>query len=119
MIVMKFGGSSVESAGAIARVAGIVRERVDRKPVVVVSAMGKTTNRLLEIATTAVKGHRGEALSLLDALHRFHLDASDLTGVIDEHFIELAELVKGIAVMGQSPLRSPPGSAAESGPSAA
>jgi len=50
MIVMKFGGTSVESAEAIERVAGIVRERLDRHPVVVVSAMGKTTNKLLAIA---------------------------------------------------------------------
>ncbi len=62
MIVMKFGGTSVESAAAIDRVAGIVRERLPRKPVVVVSAMGKTTNKLLEIANQAVNGHREQAL---------------------------------------------------------
>ncbi len=50
MIVMKFGGTSVESAEAIARVAGIVKKRLDQRPVVVVSAMGKTTNKLLAIA---------------------------------------------------------------------
>ena len=101
MIVMKFGGSSVESATAIARVAEIVRDRVLRQPVVVVSAMGKTTNRLLDIAAAAVKGRRDEALQLLQALHHFHLDESGLTDVIDEHFMELAELVKGLAVMGE------------------
>ena len=51
MIVMKFGGTSVESAEAIRRVAGIVRARIDRHPIVVVSAMGKTTNKLLAIAS--------------------------------------------------------------------
>jgi len=101
MIVMKFGGSSVESASAIARVAGIVRERVERKPVVVVSAMGKTTNKLLEVANKAVAGHRDQALQLLQSLHHFHLDESGLTAEIDEHFMELAELVKGLAVMGE------------------
>jgi aspartate kinase len=101
MIVMKFGGSSVESASAIGRVAGIVRERVDRKPVVVVSAMGKTTNRLLEIAAKAVAGQRDQALQLLQSLHHFHLDESGLTSEIDEHFMELAELVKGLVVMGE------------------
>src|ERR1035438_7760976 len=48
MIVMKFGGSSLESAGAIEQAASIVKERLDRKPVLVVSAMGKTTDRLLD-----------------------------------------------------------------------
>ena len=38
MIVMKFGGTSVESQHAIARVAGIVRKYQDRHPVVVVTA---------------------------------------------------------------------------------
>ena len=50
MIVMKFGGTSVESATAIGRVASIVKARVAQHPVVVVSAMGKTTNKLLAIA---------------------------------------------------------------------
>ena len=39
MIVMKFGGTSVESVTAIERVAGIVRDHLDRRPVVVVSAV--------------------------------------------------------------------------------
>ena len=58
MIVMKFGGTSVESAAAIERVAGIVKARLERQPVVVVSAMGKTTNKLLAIASDAVAGKR-------------------------------------------------------------
>ena len=62
MIVMKFGGTSVESAAAIERVASIVRARSDRKPVVVVSAMGKTTNKLLAIAQAAIGGTREEYL---------------------------------------------------------
>ena len=78
MIVMKFGGTSVESAEAIERVAGIVKSRLDRKPVVVVSAMGKTTNRLLKIANLAVSGQRdtalGELIALLSALHPARID---------------------------------------------
>ena len=65
MIVMKFGGTSVESAAAMERVAGIVAARLDRQPVVVVSAMGKTTNRLLAIAAEACNGEREEASRLL------------------------------------------------------
>ena len=76
MIVMKFGGSSVESAAAITRVAGIVQERLEQRPVVVVSAMGKTTNRLLEIAANAVAADRTEALRLLADLEKFHIAES-------------------------------------------
>ena len=54
MIVMKFGGTSVESAEAIERITEIVKSRLDRRPVVVVSAMGKTTNRLLKTANRRI-----------------------------------------------------------------
>src|SRR5437016_3826957 len=104
MIVMKFGGTSVESAEAIGRVAEIVRARIDRRPVVVVSAMGKTTNKLLAIASAAVSGKREEALDALTEMRAFHLREAEglgLTREIEAHFSELAELVKGLAVMGE------------------
>ena len=101
MIVMKFGGSSVESAAAIERVSGIVKERLARKPVVVVSAMGKTTNRLLDIAARAVRGDREAALDRLNDLRDFHLRESGMERTVDEHFRELGELVRGLAVMGE------------------
>ena len=101
MIVMKFGGTSVESAAAIERVAGIVRARLDRKPVVVVSAMGKTTNRLISIAGHAVNGRRDTALQEMLELKQFHLRESGMERTVDEHFQELAELVRGLAVLGE------------------
>jgi aspartate kinase len=57
MIVMKFGGSSLESAEALDRVAGIVAARADRRPLVVVSAMGDTTDHLLAAGRNAVSGN--------------------------------------------------------------
>ena len=104
MIVMKFGGTSVESAEAISRVAEIVRERISRRPVVVVSAMGRTTNKLLAIASAAASGRREEALESLGEMRAFHLREAAGLGVDAEvaaHFDELAELVKGLAVMGE------------------
>ena len=116
MIVMKFGGSSVESAAAIERVASIVKERVDRKPVGVVSAMGKTTNKLLAIAQSSIAGQRAEALAQLGDLCTYHLseirpvildaDWPEAERIIDEHFQELTELVKGLAVLGEFSPRS-------------
>src|SRR5579871_5934189 len=99
MIVMKFGGTSVESAAALERVAGIVKSRLDRKPVVVVSAMGKTTNRLLEIANLAVSGKQIGALTSIEELRKFHERESVGLGVeaeLERHFSELAELIKGL-----------------------
>lgn len=116
MLVMKFGGTSVESAAAIERVAGIVKGRLSRHPVVVVSAMGKTTNKLLAIANAAIQGKRDEYLRQIHDLRDFHsrearqvvpLDQrADLEVTLDDHFQELTELVKGIAVIGELTPRS-------------
>ncbi len=107
MIVMKFGGSSVESAAAIDRVASIVRSRLHRHPVVVVSAMGKTTNRLLAIAQSAVQGDRASALAQLSELRAYTLrEGGPVGGAVDAHLQELAELVQGLAVLGELTPRS-------------
>lgn len=101
MIVMKFGGTSVESAEAIARCASIVQGRLDRRPLVVVSAMGKTTNRLLEIGNMAAAGDRARALELLAALREYHARESGAAAIVDEFFPEIAELVHGLAILGE------------------
>ena len=116
MIVMKFGGTSVESAAAIERVAGIVKARADRKPVVVVSAMGKTTNKLLAIAHDAISGRREDYLAQIHDLRDFHsrearqvvplANRAELDRTLDDHFRELTELVKGLAVLGELTPRS-------------
>ena len=106
MIVMKFGGTSVESASAIERVTGIVRSRLARHPVVVVSAMGKTTNKLLAIAGAAVRGEREPALSQLFELRDYHLRESNMERTVEQHFQELSELVKGLAILGELSPRS-------------
>ncbi|MCI1208245.1 MAG: aspartate kinase [Treponema sp.] len=56
MIVMKFGGSSVANAERIKHVAAIIAAYRDKKPIVVLSAMGDTTDHLLEAADAAVAG---------------------------------------------------------------
>jgi aspartate kinase len=72
MIAMKFGGSSVADAESIERVAGIVRGLLDRRPVVVVSAMAKTTNRLLVAADAAAAGDREGAHAAFDEIETYH-----------------------------------------------
>ena len=108
MIVMKFGGTSVESAEAIARVAAIVRARLERRPVVVVSAMGKTTNKLLEIANLAISTN-ADPLPRLGELRDFHLEQAAALGIEDSlaknphgiaaTFKELRDVVKALVVM--------------------
>ncbi len=72
MIVCKFGGSSVDGAAGIERVAGILRARLAARPVVVVSAMAKTTRRLLDSAEAAAAGNLGAALAGCEELRAFH-----------------------------------------------
>ena len=72
MIVCKFGGSSVDGAAGIERVAGILRARLAARPVVVVSAMAKTTRRLLDSAEAAAAGNLAAALAGCEELRAFH-----------------------------------------------
>ena len=111
MIVMKFGGTSVQDARAIERVAGIVHERLAQRPVVVVSAMAKVTDQLLAMARAAGNGERQKALDLCRSLQERHYDtAGELlgTGVFTTFHSELAaefealdELLRGISAVGE------------------
>jgi aspartate kinase len=115
MIVMKFGGTSVESKEAVERVTGIVRAYQGRRPIVVVSAMGKTTNKLLQAAQEAAAGRRDQALTIIDELRGHHLThglalagafSAELDRYIRAHFEWLDELVKGLSVVGELSPRS-------------
>lgn len=101
MIVMKFGGSSVESAVAIQRVTSIVHQHLQRKPVVVVSAMGKTTDRLLSIANQCAAGNQKVAWRELNLLRHFHIrEAFGSPAVIHRCFDELEETLDEVTVSG-------------------
>ena len=111
MIVVKFGGTSIGDAEAIQRSASIVRGRLPRTPVVVVSALAGTTNGLIEIAEHAAAGHLIVALSILETLRARHFavieqllpgsdgdaDVVSETGVL---FDELAHLAEALSVLG-------------------
>ncbi|HEX4169824.1 MAG TPA: aspartate kinase [Bryobacteraceae bacterium] len=71
---MKFGGSSVQDAGSIERVASVVNDHLRRQPIVVVSAVGDTTDRLLEFAQLAAKGRRYEAWRVLEEIQQRHFE---------------------------------------------
>jgi aspartate kinase len=115
MIVMKFGGTSVESQEAVARITRIVQSYERRRPIVVVSAMGGTNNKLLKASAEAEGGRRDQALGLVDEVRTHHLThglalagaaAAELDRYIRAHFEWLDDLVKGIAVVGELSPRS-------------
>lgn len=115
MIVMKFGGTSVEDAESIERVAHIIRARLDRKPIVVVSAMGKTTRGLLEAARASAAGDRRTPRAVTAELKSRHsIEAAalvrgparlDVLSTVDSHFDDLAKLLEGLAILGEVPAR--------------
>src|SRR5690242_94932 len=110
MIVMKFGGSSLESSSAVERVAGIVRAALARKPVLVVSAMGRTTQQLLAIGEEAVRAKKECALDRLRALREMHereIGAllpscnGEFCKILDCHFREMTDLLGKISAAGE------------------
>ncbi len=70
MLVMKFGGTSVGSAEMMKRVSQIVRDRIAKKPVVVVSAMSGVTNTLVKVTETL--GNENAVNSLLTEIEKKH-----------------------------------------------
>lgn len=102
MIVMKFGGSSVESVEAIGRVAAIVASSLPQTPLIVVSAIGKTTDQLLRIAEQAVAGNREEYTESLRQLRSNHLAVAPrlVHWKVKEHFVELSEVLAGLVQTG-------------------
>ncbi|CAN6213790.1 unnamed protein product [Urochloa humidicola] len=111
-VVMKFGGSSVASAERMREVADLILSFPEEQPVVVLSAMGKTTNKLLmagekAVACGATNVSELDELSFIKELHfgtvdQLGLDRSIVSGLLDE----LEQLLKGIAMMKELTLRT-------------
>src|SRR3954454_5822273 len=112
LVVMKFGGTSVEDPAAIERTASIVAGRVSmgRHPVVVVSAMAKVTDQLLRAAAAASVGDRTGALAISSRLRSRHRDtaaaliknfkqSAPLVNWIDQKFDQLDEVLRGLAAI--------------------
>ncbi len=113
IVVMKFGGTSVEDATAIKRTLSIVKTRRDLglQPVVVVSAMAKVTDTLLAAAAAASHNESEQALSLSFGLRRRHLDAAEelvgrraigsLAHELHQKFDALDDLLRGVSAVGE------------------
>jgi aspartate kinase len=112
IVVMKFGGTSVEDPAAIGRTAAIVAGRVanGKSPVVVVSAMSKVTDQLLRAAAAASADDRTGSLAISARLRTRHLDTAaelvkdstelaTLTQFLNEEFDALDEVLRGLAVI--------------------
>ncbi|MCK9170890.1 MAG: aspartate kinase, partial [Treponema sp.] len=98
MIVMKFGGSSVADADRIRHVAMIIKAYQNRRPVVVLSAMGDTTDHLLEAADDAVKGNVN-----IEGVAELHRETARELGIeadaVEALLKELTQLLTGISMI--------------------
>ncbi len=116
MIVMKFGGTSVEDAAAMRRVSSLVRSHLDRKPVVVSSACAGVTDSLLALARGALGDDRNTSLEEVELLRARHttiargLFSGDILHTmqsqIDAIADELRDLVRSISILGELTDRS-------------
>ncbi len=89
MKVFKFGGASVNSIDRIKNTAEIIRLYEDEKLVVIISAMGKTTNALEKVAEAFFTGKKEEALQLFDGIKKQHLTTAKY--LLITHFNKCAE----------------------------
>lgn len=97
MQVFKFGGASVKDADSVKNVASILKKHADRSTIVVISAMGKTTNKLEQLVN-AYFYKDGDIETILSELKTYHLSilnqlipnkANTIYNDIENVFVEL------------------------------
>jgi bifunctional aspartokinase / homoserine dehydrogenase 1 len=109
---MKFGGTSMGSADRLRVAAGIISEQKKKRPlVVVVSAMSKVTDLLLETLRHAEVGDRAAVESTIEALGRRHSEtcralAAEASADVESLVNEFRRIANGILMLGERPPRS-------------
>jgi aspartate kinase len=116
-LVIKFGGTSVGTADAIARAAALSADlrTAGRELVVVTSAMSGVTDQLLAAAHAAAEGRVREAHATVAALRQRHLDTArtlvarldaDAVDAMEQRLAELGRLCDAVAVLGEATPRA-------------
>ncbi len=116
MIVMKFGGTSVQNAEYIDKALDIAEKELNRSPLLVASAMGKVTDRLADLSELTVKGNKKAVLDAYNEIEDYHIQTVHklLTGErlekalsrINDLLQELYSLIKGLTLLKECTLRS-------------
>ncbi len=103
MLVFKFGGASVKDAEAVKNVADVLTHYKNEKIIVVVSAMGKTTNALEKVVNAFIS-NSPDLHNLLDEVKKYHAVIMDGLGFakndavrleIENCFIEIDWVLEG------------------------
>jgi aspartate kinase len=116
VVVMKFGGTSVEDAPAIRRLVHLVQDRLNLSPVVVVSAFAKVTDQLIAIGRAAERGDVPTAEANVAALRARHEqvasellqgeDLSQLRCELEGDFAALQQAAQQVAASGEFSARA-------------
>ncbi len=109
MIVLKFGGTSVQNATMMDRALDIAHNRINDAPILVASAMSRITDSLIKLSGAAADGDGETAFALLDEIMKRHANVAKefLTGAnlveatkrLDAYRQELYSLVKGVTLL--------------------
>ncbi|MEP6513441.1 MAG: hypothetical protein ABJA79_06210 [Parafilimonas sp.] len=76
MKVFKFGGASVNSVDRIKNIGEILNLYAGENLVVIISAIGKTTNALEKVVEAFYSGDKETAISLFDVVKKQHIDTA-------------------------------------------
>jgi len=112
MIVMKFGGTSVQDAAAIGNAVEIVSSRLDRAPIVVVSAMARVTDTLVRVSRAAKERQFDDASALIEQIRDRHratarelLEGLDSLEAVEreigKQIEELMALARSVSTLGE------------------
>lgn len=107
MKVLKFGGTSVGSAANIKKVKAVVDTQTD-DVIVVVSALGGITDKILTAAKKAAQGAENfhEELNEIqqkhkETIHQLFNGNGSITYIVDELLEELGQILTGITLVGE------------------
>jgi len=107
MVVMKFGGSCLTDGEQFMNAAELVKNYPDKKSIVVVSAVYKITDKLLDTGQLAFEKKTKEVEKNLNEIHDKHqeiinyiaeepIEKERLTKENDNHLEELRQIYKGV-----------------------
>ncbi len=85
MKVFKFGGASVDSVLRIRNLPAILKKYESEKILIVISAMGKTTNALEKVAEAFYTGEISKALELFNQIKYNHLQIAESLGAVEDN----------------------------------
>jgi aspartate kinase len=98
MIAIKFGGSALADAEKIKNIAGLIEKLLDNKPIIVVSAIGNTTNELIRAGENAIQGKID-----IESIKNLHYEIAKNLEINIENFsnlfAEIQNLLMGISLI--------------------